>query len=58
VLIVHGGRDEMIPVAHAEWLAARCPSAELRILPEDGHISVLGAGPDALEWLAAPGRRP
>jgi pimeloyl-ACP methyl ester carboxylesterase len=58
VLIVHGGRDEMIPVAHAEWLAARCPSAELRILPEDGHISVLGAGRDALEWLAAPGRRP
>ena len=40
-------------VAHAEWLASRIPTAELRVQPDDGHISVLGSAPAALEWLAA-----
>jgi pimeloyl-ACP methyl ester carboxylesterase len=52
VLIVHGGEDQMIPVSHAHWLAARCPHAELRVIPGEGHISVLREAPAALEWLA------
>lgn len=52
-LLVHGGRDRIVPSAHGEWLARRCPSAELRLQPDDGHISVLRAAPSALEWLAA-----
>jgi pimeloyl-ACP methyl ester carboxylesterase len=52
VLIVHGDEDRMVPVAHAHWLAARLPTAELRIAPGDGHVSVLAsAGVAALEWL-------
>jgi pimeloyl-ACP methyl ester carboxylesterase len=57
-LLVHGGRDAMVPSSHSEWLAARIPGAELRISPPDGHISVLAArGRPALEWLlaASPG---
>ena len=53
VLIVHGGADRVIPSSHAHWLADRCPRAELRLLPDDGHISVLRAAPDALQWLRA-----
>ena len=53
VLVVHGGADRVIPSSHAEWLADRCPCAELRLLPDDGHISVLRAAPDALQWLRA-----
>ena len=53
VLLVHGGQDRIAPVAHAEWLASRIPNAELRVQPDDGHISVLGSAPAALEWLAA-----
>ncbi|MEU8589442.1 alpha/beta fold hydrolase [Streptomyces sp. NPDC048664] len=51
VLFLHGRRDRVVPCSHSEWLARHCPSAELRLLPEEGHISVLGAGADALAWL-------
>jgi pimeloyl-ACP methyl ester carboxylesterase len=50
-LVVHGGRDRVVPSAHGEWLADRCPAAELRLSPDDGHISILGSGESALEWL-------
>ncbi len=53
VLLVHGRRDRVVPSSHAEWLARRCPGAELRLLPDDGHISVATAAPAALEWLRA-----
>jgi pimeloyl-ACP methyl ester carboxylesterase len=51
LLIVHGGRDRMVPSSHGEWLARHCPTAELQLRPEDGHISVLSAAEDALDWL-------
>ena len=51
VLIVHGGADLMVPGAHGAWLAAHCPSAELWLRPEDGHISILGSAAAALKWL-------
>jgi pimeloyl-ACP methyl ester carboxylesterase len=52
VLIVHGAADRMVPSAHGEWLAAQCPAAELRIVPDAGHITVLDSAPAALAWLA------
>jgi len=51
VLLLHGGRDRMVPKAHAEWLSRECPAAELWLQPEDGHISILSAAPRALSWL-------
>ena len=53
VLLLHGAEDRIAPVAHAEWLANRIPTAELRVVPDDGHISVLTSGTSALGWLAA-----
>jgi len=53
VLLVHGTADRVVPSSHGEWLARHCPRAELRLLPDEGHISALRAGPDALEWLVA-----
>jgi pimeloyl-ACP methyl ester carboxylesterase len=50
-LFVHAGRDRVVPAAHGEWLARRCPSAELRLYPEDGHISVLKHAAAAMGWL-------
>jgi pimeloyl-ACP methyl ester carboxylesterase len=52
-LIMHGADDRMIPSSHARWLAARCPRAELRLEAGQGHISVLGSAPGALEWVRA-----
>jgi pimeloyl-ACP methyl ester carboxylesterase len=51
VLVLHGGQDRAVPSSHAEWLARRCPAAELRVRPDDGHVSILGEGPAALDWL-------
>src|SRR5215469_4425444 len=53
VLIMHGAKDKMVPCAHGEWLAARCPAAEFRIVPDAAHITVLDSAPEALAWLAA-----
>jgi pimeloyl-ACP methyl ester carboxylesterase len=51
VLLMHGGRDRVVPPTHSRWMATRCPAAELRVLPEEGHISVLNGAPDGLVWL-------
>jgi pimeloyl-ACP methyl ester carboxylesterase len=52
VLLVHGGRDRVVPSSHGEWLARHCPWAELWLSPEDGHISVLNSGAAAaMSWL-------
>jgi pimeloyl-ACP methyl ester carboxylesterase len=51
VLILHGEEDRMVPAAHGEWLAAHCPTAELRLAPGAGHITVLDSAPAALQWL-------
>ncbi|GAA4587658.1 alpha/beta hydrolase [Planotetraspora phitsanulokensis] len=51
VLLLHGGEDRVVPSSHGEWLARNCPAAELRLCPDDGHISVLTSGSAALDWL-------
>jgi pimeloyl-ACP methyl ester carboxylesterase len=51
-LFVHGCRDRVVPASHGEWLARCCPSAKLRLYPEDGHISVLNSSAEAaMSWL-------
>lgn len=51
LLLLHGGRDRVVPSSHGEWLARHCPSAELRLRPDDGHLSILDSAAAALEWL-------
>ena len=53
VLLVHGGADRVVPAAHGAWLAGQVPGARLWARPDDGHLSVLDAGVDALDWLLA-----
>ncbi|WDZ83280.1 alpha/beta fold hydrolase [Micromonospora cathayae] len=53
VLLLYGGADRVVPSDHGRWLARHCPGAELRLYPEDGHISVLHHARSALTWLAA-----
>jgi len=40
-----------VPSSHAEWLAAHCPTAELRLITGEGHVSVLNFASEALAWL-------
>lgn len=53
VLIMHGGEDRVVPSSHGRWLAERIPTAELRLSPHDGHVSVLDQATGALDWLRA-----
>jgi pimeloyl-ACP methyl ester carboxylesterase len=52
-LLIHGGGDRMIPSTHSVWLSGRIAGAEVRVIPEAGHLSVLPpTAVDALEWAA------
>jgi pimeloyl-ACP methyl ester carboxylesterase len=51
-LFLHGGFDRVVPPSHSRWLAERTPRSELRLFPDDGHVSVLTHAEGALEWLA------
>lgn len=51
VLLLHGEADRVVPASHSGWLARHVPSAQLRLSPDDGHLSVLNGGDAALEWL-------
>ncbi|WP_205718052.1 alpha/beta fold hydrolase [Actinomadura soli] len=51
LLVLHGGQDRIVPASHGRWLARHCPTAHLRLSPDDGHISVLNSAESALDWL-------
>jgi pimeloyl-ACP methyl ester carboxylesterase len=51
VLIAQGGEDRIAPRSHGEYLMRSLPSAEFWLRPRDGHISILNAGPVAMDWL-------
>ena len=53
VLLAHGGADRVVPAAHARWLLRRLPDPELWYRPGEGHVSILGVCPLALDWLEA-----
>lgn len=50
-LLLHGLDDQLVPSAHANWLARHIPMADLRLFPSQGHISILNFGQTALTWL-------
>jgi pimeloyl-ACP methyl ester carboxylesterase len=50
-LLLHGEQDRVVPSAHSTWLAQQIALAQLRLLPADGHLSVLNSGAAALAWL-------
>ncbi|WP_426593697.1 alpha/beta fold hydrolase [Cellulomonas sp. McL0617] len=56
-LFLHGLDDRMVPASHGRWLASRVPSSTLWLRPGDGHVSVLAAAAEALDWLIAQSAR-
>ncbi len=59
VLLVHGERDRLVPVAVARAAAQANPSWSLKVLPDIGHVPQLEAPQDTaravLDWLDADG---
>jgi 3-oxoadipate enol-lactonase len=44
-IVLHGGRDALVPLDNASWLAARIPGARLEIVPDGSHLLVLESAP-------------
>ena len=54
VFLWQGGQDLMVPPAHAHWLIDALPTCNARLLPDDGHLTVLLNRPqEVLADLAA-----
>lgn len=60
VIVLHGSRDPLVAVSHARHTAATVPNAELRIIDDLGHFSIMSeivpAICDLLAW-PFPGNR-
>jgi pimeloyl-ACP methyl ester carboxylesterase len=58
VAIWQGGQDLMVPYSHGQWLVRHIPGAHTRLLPDEGHLSLLVGGIDRIfEDLLALARR-
>jgi pimeloyl-ACP methyl ester carboxylesterase len=56
VLLVQGEQDRVAPPAHAQQIARVLGQSEIWFRPDDGHISVLDACDQAMDWLLQAAR--
>jgi pimeloyl-ACP methyl ester carboxylesterase len=50
-LVVHAVDDRVVPVAHGRWIADALPNSELWVRAGEGHVAVMRAGVDVLDWI-------
>jgi pimeloyl-ACP methyl ester carboxylesterase len=53
VAVWQGTEDQMVPFAHAEWLARHVPTARAHLEQGEGHLSLLAQMPRILDDLLA-----
>jgi pimeloyl-ACP methyl ester carboxylesterase len=55
-IVVHGADDQLVPLSHSEHTASMIPGAELRVVPECGHLSLIDHIPTLVSEIADNGR--
>jgi pimeloyl-ACP methyl ester carboxylesterase len=50
-LVLQGGQDLMVPAAHGRYVAEAIPESQLRVLPDDGHLTMLNRVDEVHAWL-------
>lgn len=53
VLLVHGARDRLMPLAAARWLVQRLPVSELTIIDKAGHAPFLSHSAEVVSAISA-----
>jgi pimeloyl-ACP methyl ester carboxylesterase len=54
-IVVHGADDRLVPLSHSEHTASLIPGAELRVVPECGHLSLVDHLPALVTELSDGG---
>jgi pimeloyl-ACP methyl ester carboxylesterase len=57
-IVVHGADDRLVPRSHSEHTASLIPGAELRVVPECGHLSLVDRLPALVTEISEGGRTP
>lgn len=55
VMIWHGSEDENVPTFNGVWLRDHLPQADLRVLDNEGHLSIVGRLPEIIDALTTLG---
>ena len=57
-IVVHGADDRLVPLSHSEHTASLIPGAELRVVPECGHLSLVDHLPALASEISEGGHAP
>ena len=57
-IVVHGADDRLVPLSHSEHTASSIPGAELRVVPDCGHLSLVDRLPALVTEISERGHAP